>query len=66
MIKKNSSQEPLGQFQPNLARNMLVGWAFRFVQIKGLVLFCGPIRGKIRKIFINLLLMNHQPECIDI
>jgi len=39
MIKKSSSQEPLGQFQPNLAGIMLVGWGFRFVQIKGLVPF---------------------------
>jgi len=29
-----------------LAGNMLGGWGFRFVQIKGL--FWGPIRGKIR------------------
>jgi len=33
-----------------LAGNMLGGWGFRFVQIKGL----GPIRGKIWKILINL------------
>jgi len=26
MIKKSSSQEPPGQFQPNLAGNMLGGW----------------------------------------
>jgi len=36
MLKKSSSQEPLGQFQPNLAENMSGGWGFRFVQIKGL------------------------------
>jgi len=36
MLKK-TSQEPLGQFQPNLAGNMLGGWGFRFVQIKGLI-----------------------------
>jgi len=30
----NSSQKPLGQFQPNLVGNMLEGWGFRFVQIK--------------------------------
>jgi len=35
MVKKSSSQEPLGQFQPNLAENMLGRWEFRFVQIKG-------------------------------
>jgi len=34
-----SSQEPLGQFQPNLAENMPRGWGFRFVQIKGLARF---------------------------
>jgi len=38
MLKK-SSQEPLGQFQLNLAENMLGGWGFRFVQIKGLAPF---------------------------
>jgi len=38
MLKK-SSQEPPGQFQPNLAGNMLGGWGFRFVQIKGLAPF---------------------------
>jgi len=33
MLKKYSSQEPLGQFQPNLVGNMLGGWGwgFRFV-----------------------------------
>jgi len=39
MLKKSSSQEPLGQFQPNLAGIMLGGWGFRYVQIKGLVPF---------------------------
>jgi len=39
MIKKYSSQEPLGQFQPNLVGNMLWEWGFRFVQIKGLAPF---------------------------
>jgi len=39
ILKKSSSQEPLGEFQPNLAGNMLGGWEFRFVQIKGLALF---------------------------
>jgi len=28
MLKKSSSQEPLDQFQPNLAENMLGGWGF--------------------------------------
>jgi len=31
-----SSQEPQDQFQPNLVGNMLGGWGFRFIQIKGL------------------------------
>jgi len=39
MLKKSSSQEPLGQFQLKLAGNMLGGWGFRFVQIKGLAPF---------------------------
>jgi len=59
MLKKSSDEESLGQFQPNLAGNMLGGWGFRFVQIKGLVPL-GPIRGKIRKILINLQ-KSHEP-----
>jgi len=39
MLKKSSSQEPLGQFQLNMAENMLGGWGLIFVQIKGLVPF---------------------------
>jgi len=39
MLKKYSSQEPLGQFQPNLAGDMLGGWGFRLVQIKWLAPF---------------------------
>jgi len=39
MLKKSSSQEPLGQFQPNLAGNMLGEWGFRYVQVKGLAPF---------------------------
>jgi len=54
MLKKSSSQELLGQFQPNLAGNMLGGWGFRFVHIKGLAPFGSPIRGNIRNILINL------------
>jgi len=49
-----SSQEPLGQFQPNMVGNMLWGWGFRFVQIKGLAPFEGPIRGKISKLCKDL------------
>jgi len=39
MFKTSSSQESLGQFQPNLAGNMLGGWGFRCLQIKGLAPF---------------------------
>jgi len=39
MLKKSSPQEPLGQFQPNVAGNMLGRWEFRFVQIQGLAPF---------------------------
>ena len=39
----SSSPEPLGQFQPNLAQNIL-GWrGFKFVQMKGPALFQGEI-----------------------
>jgi len=31
MFKKSSSKEPLGQFQPNFAGNMLGRWGIRFV-----------------------------------
>jgi len=56
MLKKSSSQEPLRQFQPNLAENRPGGWGFRFVQIQG------PIRGKIRKMLINLeKSSSHEP-----
>jgi len=34
---------------------MLVGWGFRFVQIRG------PIRGKVRTILINLQKSSHEP-----
>jgi len=39
MLKKYSSQEPIGQFEPNVIGNMLGGWGFRtrrhrFVQMK--------------------------------
>jgi len=39
MLKKNSSQEPIGRFQSNLVGNMPGGWGFIFVQIKGLAPF---------------------------
>jgi len=41
-----------------LVGNMIGGWGFRFVQIKGLA----PIRGKIRKIWLNLQKSSsHEP-----
>jgi len=64
MLKKYSSQEPLSQFQPNLAENMPGGWGFRVVQIKG------PNKGQNKENFDKSLkkkcLMNQWPECIDI
>jgi len=39
MLKKSSSQQPLGQSELNLAGSMLGGWGFRIVQIKGLAPF---------------------------
>ena len=56
----SSSPEPLGQFQPNLAQSIL-GWRrFKFVQMKGPVLFQGEIIReqrkyihKIKKIFFS-------------
>jgi len=46
MLKKSSSQEPTGQFQPNLIGNMPGGWEFRFVQMKGLVPFAAKYGAK--------------------
>jgi len=61
MLKKNSSQEPLGQFQPNLAGNMLGGWGFIFVQIQGLALL-GLNRGQNNENLINLQKSSsHEP-----
>jgi len=57
MVKK-SSQEPLGQFQPNLAGNMLGGWEFRSVQIKGLWSLLGPNKGQNKEIFDK---SSHEP-----
>ena len=34
-LKKSSSPEPLGQFQPNLAQSILAWWVFKFVLKKG-------------------------------
>jgi len=61
MLKK-SFQEPLGQFQPNMAGNMLGGWGFRFFSNKGAGPLWGPLRGKIRKKIINLeKSSSHEP-----
>jgi len=49
MLKKSSSQEPLGHFQPNLVGNMLWGGGgiyLRFIQIKG-----WPIKGQNKEYF---------------
>jgi len=61
MLKK-SSQEPLGQFQPNLAENMPGRWRLIFVQIRDWPLL-GPNKGQM---FKTLLFMSQWPECIDI
>jgi len=50
MLKKSSFQEPLGQFQPNLAGNMLGGWDSDCTN-KGTGPFWGPVMCKIRKLF---------------
>ena len=42
-ILKSSSPEPLGQFQLNLAQSILWWSRFKFVQMKGPVLFKGEI-----------------------
>jgi len=39
MLIKSSSQDSLGQFQPNMVGNMLGRWEFRFLQIKVLAPF---------------------------
>jgi len=45
-----------------LAGNMLGGWGFRFVQIKGLAPFGAQYGGKIRKILINFQkYSSHEP-----
>jgi len=54
MLKKNSSQEPLCQFQPNLTGNMLGGMGIQICSNKRSGPFWGPVRGKIKKHFINL------------
>jgi len=46
MLKKSSSQEPLDQFQPNLAENMPGDGDSDVFKYRGFP-FWGPIRGKI-------------------
>ena len=47
----SSSQEPLGQFQQNLAQSIL-GWrGFKFVQMKGHTISQGEIIAKILKLY---------------
>jgi len=61
MLKKSTSQEPLDQFQPNLDGNMPGGWGIQCSN-KGAGPFWGPIRGKVRKILINLQKSSsHEP-----
>jgi len=61
MLKTSSSQESLGQFQPNLVGNMLGGWGFRCLN-KRAGPFWGEIRGKIRKILIDIQKSSsHEP-----
>ena len=53
-----TSQEPLGQFQLNLAQSILGFRGFKFVQMKGQALLQGEIIMKLGK-FKNILLLNH-------
>jgi len=39
MLKKSSSQEPIREFQPNMAGNMFGRWEFRYIQRKALAPF---------------------------
>ena len=50
----SSSQEPLGQFKPNLAQSILGRWGFKFIKIKDHALFQGEIITKQRKYFDKL------------
>jgi len=50
MFNMCSSEGPLCQFQPNFVGNILGGWGFTFVELKG----AGSVWGPIRKILINL------------
>ena len=59
----SSSQEPLGQFQPNLAQSILVQRGFKFIRMKGHAIFQGRIITNLQKyideILKNYLLKNH-------
>jgi len=59
MLKQSSSQEPLVQFQPNLAENMPGGWGFRFVQIRGWHLL-GSNKGQNKEHFDKS--SSHEPH----
>jgi len=62
MLKKSSSQEPIGQFQPNLVGIVVGGWGIQICSNKGTGVFWGPVRGKIRKILINIQKSSsHKP-----
>jgi len=50
MLKNSSSQEPIGQFQPHMIRNLLGELGFRFFHIKGLALL-GPNKGQNKEKF---------------
>jgi len=66
MLKKSSSQEPLGQFQSNLVGNMPGGMGIHICLKKRAGPFWGPIKGQHEENFDKSrknLLMNH---CIDI
>jgi len=53
-LQMTSSQESLGQIQPNLVGNMLGGMGIQICSNKGAGPFWGPIRGKIRNILIKI------------
>ena len=49
---KKNTQEPMGQFQPNLIQNILRQMRFNFARMQGFALFQREIRTKDRK-YIN-------------
>jgi hypothetical protein len=48
-FKKSYSPEPTGQFQPNLVQVILGKTEFKFLQIKGQILFKGEIITKLQR-----------------